>query len=165
MFERERLALDPASLDTNRTGAISQRHRSMMRARATGALVGLLGTSVFAVIAWWVAVTGSRVWLAAALIATVAAPLAFWAFNRIWSDLRSGRVIEVTGQPVVTDEDEDERIVWVRLQGHRIPVPFAASGILHQPGSVTAYYTQWSKMLVNLAPAVRKTDRSGMMDT
>jgi hypothetical protein len=83
MFERERLALDPGALETNRAGQISQGQRSMLRARAAGALVGLFGTSPFAVIAWWVALSGARVWIAVALIGTVAAPIAYWAFDRI----------------------------------------------------------------------------------
>ena len=95
MFDRERLALDPGALETNRAGKISKGQRSKLRARATGALIGLFGTSTFAVIAWLVAITGERVWLAVALIATVAAPIAFWAFDRIWADLRTGLVVPV----------------------------------------------------------------------
>jgi hypothetical protein len=154
MFERERLALDPGALETNRAGKISKGQRSMLRARATGALIGLFGTSMFAAIAWWIAATQARVWVAVALIATVAAPLAFWAFERIWADLRNGLVISVTGLPVVTLEDEENRKIGGRLRGHRFSVPFAAAGILQQPGEVTAYYTECSWMLVNMAPAI-----------
>lgn len=154
VFERERLALDPGGLEMNRAGKLSQGQRSILRARATGALIGFIGTSVFAGIAWGVAITGPRVWFAAAFIATVAAPVAFWAFGRIRADLHSGRVVEVTGQPVVTAEDDDDGLLWIKLRGRRIRVPFAAAGIVRQPGDVTAYYTPWSKMLVNLAPSI-----------
>ncbi|HXN90252.1 MAG TPA: hypothetical protein VN906_02090 [Candidatus Sulfotelmatobacter sp.] len=155
MFDRERLALDPGALETNRAGLISKGQRSMLRARATGALLGLFGTGAFAVSAWWVAMTGgARVWLAIALIATVAAPIVFWAFDLIRADLRSGRVVEVTDQAIVTAEDQEDHVLWVRLRGHRIRVPFAAAGIVRQSGDVTAYYTLWSKTLVNLAPAI-----------
>jgi hypothetical protein len=154
MFERERLALDPGALETNRAGKISKGQRSKLRARATGAVIGLFGTSTFAAIAWWIAVNGARIWLAVALIATVAAPFAFWALGRIWADLRSGLVVTVTGIAVVTFEDEENHKIWGRLQGHRFSIPFAAAGILREPGRVTAYYTERSRMLVNLAPAL-----------
>ena len=128
----------------------------MLQARATGALIGLFGLGAFAVIAWYVAGTGQRVWLVAALISTVAAPFAYWAFDHIRADLRSGRVVPVTGPAIIMSEseDEDDHWLWVDHRGRRIRVPFAAGGIVRQGGDVTAFYTQFSRMLVNLAPAV-----------
>jgi hypothetical protein len=100
--------------------------------------------------------SGPRILLTAAVIGTVAAPFAFWAFNRIREDLRSGRVVEVRGMLVVTFVDEEDGPIWGRLQGRRVRLPLAMRGIIDEPGDVTAYYTTPSWMLVNLAPAVRE---------
>ena len=148
------MALDPDALEMNRAGKISPGQRSMLRARATGALLGFLGSAVFAVIAWWFALSGAHAsWAAATAIATVAAPLALWAFGRIRADLRSGRVIKVTGIAVVTGEADDESPFRVRLQGRRFRVPAAVEGVLREPDEVTAFFTPLSGMLANLAPA------------
>jgi hypothetical protein len=105
-------------------------------------------------IAWWLALAGANRLLAvAAVIATVAAPVALWAFDRIRSDLRSGRVIRVTGIPVIEAEADDESPYRVSLNGRQLRVPASAGDILRQPGQTTAFYTPWSAMLVNLAPA------------
>jgi hypothetical protein len=153
VLDQERVALDPGALETNRAGTISKGQRAKLRARATGALIGFFATSVLVPIAWWVAMTGPKIWIVAALIATVAAPVSLWALDRIRADLRSGRVIRVTGQPIVGLEDEENRKVRVVLRGRRFSLPSSAASILRQPGEVTAYFTPWSGMLVNVAPA------------
>ncbi|HEY8798659.1 MAG TPA: hypothetical protein VIO85_12425 [Candidatus Dormibacteraeota bacterium] len=152
MLDQERLALDPGALVTNRAGKLSPRQRSKLRARATGALIGLIATSTFAVIAWLVAWAGPKVWIVAALIATVAAPLAFWAFDRIRADLR-GRVISVTGVLVLKYVDDEDHRIHAEVGGRPLRLPSSMMGILDEPGQVTAYFTRWSGMLVNIAPA------------
>ena len=155
MFERQRIALDPGALETNRAGRISKGQRSKLRARGTGALLACVGCGVFALVACWFALTGAGMWLVApAAIATFAAALALWAFDRIRTDLRSGQVIRVTGIAVVTAEpDAEDSFFRVRLQGRQLRVPSGVEGVLRAPGQVTAFYTPWSGMLVNLAPA------------
>jgi hypothetical protein len=150
------MVLDPGALETNRAGRISKGQRSKLRARATGALLACVGCALFALAAWWVALSGAapRYLVAPAAVATFAAPLALWAFDRIRTDLRNGRVIRVTGIAVVTAEpDAEDSFFRVRLQGRRLRVPSGVEPVLRQPGEVTAFYTEWSGMLVNLAPA------------
>jgi hypothetical protein len=150
------MALDPGALETNRAGRLSKGQRSKLRARATGALLAGVGCAVFALIAWWsAALTGAPGYLVApAAIATLGAPLALWAFDRILTDLRNGQVIRVTGIAVVTAEpDSEDNFFRVRLQGRRLRVPSGVEEVLRAPGQVTAFFTPWSGMLVNLAPA------------
>lgn len=150
------MALDPGALETNRAGKISKGQRSKLRARATGALLACAACAVFALLAGLSgALSVAPRWLVAlAAIATFSAALAFWAFDRIRTDLRNGQVIRVTGIAVVTAEpDADDSFFRVRLQGRRLRVPSGVEGVLRSPGQVTAFYTPWSGMLVNLAPA------------
>src|SRR5260370_1700860 len=99
-------------------------------------------------------------WLVArAAIATFADAIALWAFDRIRTDLRSGKVIRVTGIAVVTAEpDAEDSFFRVRLQGRRLRVPSGVEGVLRAPGQVTAYYTPWSGILFHLGPATNLLD-------
>jgi hypothetical protein len=151
--DQEGLALDPGALAANRAGKLSQGQRSKLWVRATSSLLGFIATSSFAVIAWWVALTGPKVWIAVALLATIAAPIALWAFDRMRADLRGGRVIRVTGVPIVKSVDDENHRIHLELRGRQLRLPASLIGILQQPGQVTAYFTRWSGMLVNIGPA------------
>src|SRR5260370_42473195 len=100
-------------------------------------------------------------WLVApAAIATFAAAIALWAFDRIRTDLRSGQVIRVTGIAVVTAApDAEDSFFRVRLQGRRLRVPSGVEGVLRAPCQVTAYYPPWSGVLVNLGAAHNSMER------
>jgi hypothetical protein len=153
VLDQERLALDPDALETNRAGRLSRGQRSKLWVRAAGVLIALIATSTFAVIAWLVAWAEPKVWIVAALIATVSAPLALWAFDRIQADLRGGPVISVTGVLVLKYVDDEDHRIHAEVGGRPLRLPSSMMGILDEPGQVTAYFTRWSGMLVNIAPA------------
>ena len=154
MFNQQRMALNPAAVEANRAGRITRAQRLHLSARATGAALGWVSMTVFAAIAWWfVLSTGTR-WMAGpGLIATIAALVALWALYLIVADLRGGGVVRVTGQAIILQEADDESPFRVRLEGRRLRLPSTLADLLHQPGSLTAFYTPWSHLLVNVAPA------------
>ena len=84
-----------------------------MGARATGAVLGWVSTTVFAAIAWWFVFVAETRWLALpGLIATVVAPIALWALYLIVADMRSGAVVSETGQLVILREGDSEPSFW-----------------------------------------------------
>src|SRR5689334_8922415 len=107
MFDRKRTALNPSAVETNRAGRISGDQRFHLSARATAATLGWVGLTFFAMIAWWLVFVAETRWMAGpGIIATVVAPLALWALYRIVADLRSGRVVSVTGPAIILREGD-----------------------------------------------------------
>src|SRR5256885_14940713 len=98
MFDRQRMALNPGAVETNRAGRISGGQRAQLSARATGAVLGWLSMTVFAAIAWWFVFVAETRWMAIpAVIPTIAAPAALWALYLIVADLRTGAAVSETG--------------------------------------------------------------------
>lgn len=125
-----------------------------MGARATGAVLGWVSMTAFAAIAWWFVFVAETRWLALpGLIATVVAPIALWALYLIVADMRSGAVVSETGQLVILREGDSESKFLVRLAGRKLRLPSTLADLLHRSGSLTAFYTRWSHMLVNLTAA------------
>src|SRR5690348_2519120 len=125
MLDRQRLALNPRAVETNRAGRISGDQRFHLSARATGATLGWMSMTFFAAIAWWPVFAAQTQWMAApGIIATVVAPLAFWALYRIVADLRSGKVISVTGTAIILREGDSESKFRVQIGGHKVSLPF-----------------------------------------
>ncbi len=155
MFNRQRTALNLGAVEANRAGRITRGQRFHLSARATGAALGWVSTTVFAMIAWWfVVVSAETRWMAGpGLIATVAAPVALWALYLIVADLRSGGVVSVTGKAIILREGDDESPFKVLLEGRQLRVPVTLSDLLHRDARLTAFFTPWSRMLVNLIPA------------
>jgi hypothetical protein len=154
MFNRQRAALNPGAVEVNRAGKITRGQRVQLSARATGAALGWAGTTVFAVIAWWFVLIAGMRWMAGpGLIASVAAPVALWALYLIVADLRSGEVVTVTGRAIILQEASDDSRFRVRLEGRLLRLPITMADLLHRPGSLTAFFTPWSHMLVNLTSA------------
>lgn len=154
MFDVHRMALDPGAVDINRAGRISGGQRFQLSARATGATLGWVGMTVFAAIAWWSFFVAETRWMAGpGLIATVGAPIALWALYRIVADLRSGRVVAVTGKAIIVREGDAESKFRIRLEGHEFRVPYYLADLLHETDTLTAFFTPRSVMLVNLTPA------------
>jgi hypothetical protein len=125
-----------------------------------------VGLPLLVVITAVAGVTGTRVLLAVALIGALAVPVALWTLDRIRADMGNGRVIRVTGIPSVLVEDNAEDcVVRVVLKGRRFRLPCSAASIVNQPGPISAYFTPWSGMLVNVAKASPTddwtVDRSG----
>jgi hypothetical protein len=69
------------------------------------------------------------------------------------ADLRGGRVVRVTGVPIVKFIDDENHRIHAELRGRQLRLPASVTSMLQQPGQVTAYFTRWSGMLVNIAPA------------
>jgi hypothetical protein len=154
MFNQQRMALNPGAVETNRAGKITRGQRFHLSARATGAVLGWVSLTVFAMIAWWFVLVAQTRWMAGpGLIATVAAPLALWALYRIVADLRGGKVVSETGRAIILQEGDSESPFRVQLAGRRLRLPTTLADLLHGPGNLTAFYTRWSHMLVNLTPA------------
>ena len=154
MFDRQRLALNPGAVETNRAGRISGGQRFELSARATGAVLGWLSMTVFAAIAWWFVFVAETRWMALpALIATIAAPAALWALYLIVADLRTGAVVSETGQAVILREGDSESKFLVRLAGRQFRLPSTLADLLHRSGTLAAFYTRWSHMLVNVTAA------------
>jgi hypothetical protein len=154
MLSRQRLALNPQAVEANRAGKISGDQRFHLSARATGATLGLMSMTFFAVIAWWLVFAAETRWMAGpGIIATVIAPLALWALYRIVADLRSGQVVSVTATAIILQEGDHESKFRVRIGGHKVRLPFSLADMLHQHSRLTAYFTRWSWMLVNITPA------------
>ncbi len=125
-----------------------------MGARATGAVLGWVSMTAFAAIAWWFVFVAETRWLALpGLTATVVAPIALWALYLIVADMRSGAVVSETGQLVILREGDSESKFLVRLAGRKLRLPSTLADLLHRSGSLTAFYTRWSHMLVNLTAA------------
>src|SRR5438094_6575931 len=77
MLERQRIALNPRAVETNRAGRISGDQRFQLSARATAATLGWVSMTFFAMIAWWLVFAAETRWMAGpGIIATVIAPLA-----------------------------------------------------------------------------------------
>jgi len=154
MFDQQRTALNPGAVDANWGGRITRGQRFQLGARATGAVLGWVSTTVFAAIAWWFVFVAETRWLALpGLIATVVAPIALWALYLIVADMRSGAVVSETGQLVILREGDSESKFLVRLAGRKLRLPSTLADLLHRSGSLTAFYTRWSHMLVNLTAA------------
>lgn len=154
MLSRQRLALNPRAVETNRAGRISGDQRFHLSARATGATLGWVSMTFFAMIAWWLVFAAEMRWMAGpGMIATVSAPLALWALYRIIADLRGGEVVSVTGSAVILREGDDESKFRVQIGGHKVSLPFSLADMLHENSRLTAYFTRWSWMLVNITPA------------
>ena len=160
MFNRQREALNPGAVEMNQAGKITAGQRLQLSARATGAVLGWLSLTVFAVIAWWFVLVAETRWMAGpGLIASIAAPIALWALYRIVADLRSGEVVSVTGRVTILQEGDSESHFRVQLGGRRMRLPITVSDLLYRPGRLTAYFTRWSDMLVNLTPAEDESGR------
>ena len=154
MFDQQRAALNPGAVEANRAGRITRGQRFQLGARATGAVLGWVSTTVFAAIAWWFVFVAETRWLALpGLIATVVAPIALWALYLIVADMRSGAVVSETGQLVILREGDSETKFLARLAGRKLRLPSTLADLLHRSGSLTAFYTRWSHMLVNLTAA------------
>ena len=154
MLNPERMALNPNAVETNRAGRISGDQRFHLTARATGATLGWVSMTFFAAIAWWFVFGAETRWMAGpAIIATVIAPVALWALYRIVADLRSGQVVTVTGDRLILLEGDSESKFRVRIDGHQVRLPSSLADMLHEHSRLTAYFTQWSWMLVNITPA------------
>jgi hypothetical protein len=154
MFDRQRTALNPGAVEANLAGKITPEQRVQLAARATGAALGWVSMTVFAVVAWWFVLIAGERWMAGpGLIAAVAAPVALWALYLIVADLRCGGVVTVTGRATILQEASDENPFRVRLAGRRLRLPIAVADLLRRPGSLTAFYTPRSQMLVNLTCA------------
>ncbi len=67
--------------------------------------------------------------------------------------MRGGEVVSVTGVPIILQEADDEAPFRVRLKGHKLSLPGALEDLLYRPGTLTAFFTRWSHMLINLASA------------
>src|SRR5438132_14258955 len=110
--------------------------------------------TAFAAIAWWFVFVAETRWLSLpGLIATVVAPIALWALYLIVADMRSGAVVSETGQLVIHREGDSESKFLVRLAGRKLRLLSTLADLLDRSGSLTAYYTRWSHMLVNLTAA------------
>src|SRR2546423_5420491 len=145
LFNRQRMALNPAALEANRAGRITRGQRFQLSARATGAALGFVSTTLFAAIVWWLVVKGGTPWMAVpGLIATIVAPIALWAMYRTVADLRGGEVVSVTGQAVILREADSESKFRLLVAGRRCNVPITLADMLHGHASVTAFYTRWS---------------------
>jgi len=154
MLDRQRIALNPQAVETNRAGRISGDQRFHLSARATGAMLGWVSMTFFAMIAWWLVFVDETRWMAGpGIIATVSAPLALWALYRIVADLRSGQVVSVTGTAVILLEGDYESKFRVEIGGHKVRLPTSLADMLHEHTRLTAYFTRWSWMLVNITPA------------
>jgi hypothetical protein len=154
MLTRQRLALNPAALVFNRAGRISGDQRFHLSARATGATLGWVSMTFLAVIAWWLVFAAETRWMVGpGIIATVSAPLALWALYRIVADLRSGQVVSVTGTALILREGDHDSKFLVQIGGHKVRLPVSLADMLHEHGRLTAYFTRWSWMLVNITPA------------
>ena len=154
MLNRQRMALNPQAVETNRAGRISGDQRFHLTARATGATLGWVSMTFFAVIAWWFVFATETRWMAGpGIIATVTATLALLALYRLVADLRSGQVVTVTGQRVIMQEGDSESKFRVRIDGHQVRLPSSLADMLHEHSRLTAYFTRWSWMLVNITPA------------
>src|SRR2546423_10617701 len=141
MFDRQRMALNPGAMETNRTGRISGGQRFQLSARATGAVLGWLSMTVFAAIAWWFVFVAETRWMAIpAVIATIAAPAALWALYLIVADLRTGAVVSETGQAVILREGDSESQFLVRLAGRRLQLPSPPAELLDRTGTPTAFH-------------------------
>lgn len=113
-----------------------------------------MSMTAFAAIAWWFVFVAETRWLALpGLTATVVAPIALWALYLIVADMRSGAVVSETGQLVILREGDSESKFLVRLAGRKLRLPSTLADLLHRSGSLTAFYTRWSHMLVNLTAA------------
>ena len=154
MLERQRIAPNPRAVETNRAGRISGDQRFQLSARATAATLGWVSMTFFAMIAWWLVFAAETRWMAGpGIIATVIAPLALWALYRIVADLRSGQVVSVTGTAIILQGGDHESKFRVQVGGHQVRLPFSLADMLHEHGRLTAYFTRWSWMLVNITPA------------
>ena len=154
MLDRQRIALNPQAVETNRTGRISGDQRFHLSARATAATLGWVGLTFFAMVAWWLVFVAQTRWMAGpGIIATVSAPLALWALYRIVADLRSGQVVSVTGTAIILREGDSEGKFRVQIGAHKVRLPFSLADMLHEHNRLTAYFTRWSWMLVNVTPA------------
>lgn len=154
MLDRQRIALNPGAIDTNRAGRISGDQRFQLTARATGATLGWVSMTFFAAIAWWFVLAAETRWMVVpAIIATVGAPVALWALYRIVGDLRSGQVISITGPRRILQEGDSDSKFRVQIGGHQVRLPSSLADMLHEHRSLTAYFTRWSWMLVNVTPA------------
>ena len=69
------------------------------------------------------------------------------------ADLRSGQVVSVTGTAIILREGDHESKFRVQIGGHQVRLPLSLAGMLHEHGRLTAYFTRWSWMLVNITPA------------
>lgn len=154
MLNRQRMALNPQAVETNRAGRISGDQRFHLTARATGATLGWVSMTFFAAIAWWLVFAAETRWLAGpGIIATVGAPVGLWALYQIVADLRSGQVVTVTGHRLILQEGDSERKFRVSIDGHQVRLPSSLADMLHEHSRLTAYFTRWSWMLVNITPA------------
>ena len=114
MFDQQRTALNPGAVEANRAGRITRGQRFQLGARATGAVLGWVSTTVFAAIAWWFVFVAETRWLALpGLIATVVAPIALWALYLIVADMRSGAVV------IVISLWAAAAVVWYRVRATR----------------------------------------------
>src|SRR5438046_8101919 len=101
MLDRQRMALNPGALETNRAGRISGGQRFQLSARATGAVLGWLSMTVLAAVAWWFVLVAETRWMAVpGLLATLAAPAALWALYLRVAHLRTRAGATVTRQGV-----------------------------------------------------------------
>lgn len=154
MLNRQRVALNPQAVEVNRAGRISGDQRFQLTARATGATLGLVSMTFFAAIAWWFVFAAETRWMAGpGIIATVSAPLALWVLYRTVADLRSGQVVTVTGHRLILQEGDSESKFRVRIDGYHVRLPSSLADMLHEHSRLTAYFTRWSWMLVNITPA------------
>ena|SRR5690348_13252839 len=154
MFNRQRVALNLGAVEANRAGRITGDQRFHLSARATGATLAWVSMTVFAMIAWWLVFAAETRWMAVpGIIATVSAPVALWALYRIVADLRSGQVVSVTGMAMILQEGDLESKFRVQIGGRQVSLPFSLADMLHEHTRLTAYFTPWSGMLVNITPA------------
>ncbi len=154
MLNRQRMALNPGAVDANRAGRITGDQRFHLSARASGATLGWVSMTFFAMIAWWLVFAGETRWMAGpGIIATVCAPVSLWALYRIVADLRGGHVVSVTGAAIILQEGDNESKFRVKIGGHQVRLPVSLADMLHEYGRLTAYFTPWSWMLVNITPA------------
>ena len=110
--------------------------------------------TAFAAIAWWFVFVAETRWMAVpGLIATIAAPAALWALYLVVADIRTGAVVSETGQAVILREGDSESKFLVRLAGRQLRLPSTLADLLHRSGSLTAFYTRCSHMLVNVTAA------------
>ena len=93
-------------------------------------------------------------WMAGpGIIATVGAPVSLWALYRIVADLRSGQVVTVTGTALILQEGDTDSKFRVQIGDHKVRLPFTLADMLREHQRLTAYFTPWSWMLVNITPA------------
>jgi len=154
MFNRQRMALNPGAVETNRSGRITGDQRFHLSARATGATLAWVSMTFFAMAAWWFVFAAETRWMAGpGIIATVAAPVSLWALYRIVADLRSGQVVTVTGTALILQEGDTDSKFRVQIGAHKVRLPFTLADMLREHKRLTAYFTPWSWMLLNITPA------------